>query len=123
MGADLNRLQKESDTLTGRVTEAACWAHARRKIHDVHVRTPSALTEEALKRIGELYAIEADIREMPAERRLAERQLKTKALLNHWKTGCVKSENPVATLRAGKSVHLCTEPVASVDVLRRRWLG
>ncbi|NAI20870.1 transposase [Escherichia coli] len=46
----------------GRITEAACWAHARRKIHDVHVRTPSALTEEALKRIGELYAIEAEIR-------------------------------------------------------------
>ncbi|WP_146760291.1 transposase, partial [Shigella sp. FC3196] len=23
----------------GRITEAACWAHARRKIHDVHVRT------------------------------------------------------------------------------------
>ena len=55
--------------------------YARRKIHDVHIRTPSALTEEALKRIGELYAIEADIRGMPAEQRLAERQLKTKALL------------------------------------------
>ncbi|MCP2006285.1 UNVERIFIED_ORG: transposase [Buttiauxella agrestis ATCC 33320] len=38
----------------GRITEAACWAHARRKIHDVHVRTPSALTEEALKRISHL---------------------------------------------------------------------
>ncbi|BBA64533.1 putative transposase IS66 family protein [Escherichia coli] len=63
------------------VTEAACWAHARRKIHDVHVRTPSALTEEALKRIGELYAIEAEIRGMTAEQRLAERQLKTKPLL------------------------------------------
>jgi transposase len=45
----------------GQITEAACWAHARRKIHDVHVRTPSALTEEALKRIGELYAIENGI--------------------------------------------------------------
>ncbi|WP_078322844.1 IS66 family transposase [Escherichia coli] len=65
----------------GRITEAACWAHARRKIHDVHVRTPSALTEEALKRIGELYAIEAEIRGMTAEQRLAERQLKTKPLL------------------------------------------
>lgn len=32
------------------------------KIHDVHVRTPSVLTEEALKRIGELYAIESEIR-------------------------------------------------------------
>ncbi len=45
----------------GGITEAACWAHARRKIHDVHVRIPSALTEEALEQIGQLYAIEADI--------------------------------------------------------------
>ncbi|EKO1034750.1 IS66 family transposase [Escherichia coli] len=65
----------------GRITEAACWAHARRKIHDVHVRTPSALTEEALKRIGELYAIEAEIRGMTAEQRLAGRQQKAKPLL------------------------------------------
>ncbi|ECI3497666.1 IS66 family transposase, partial [Salmonella enterica subsp. salamae] len=74
--AGFNELYRE-----GHIKEAACWAHARRKIHDVHVRTPSALTDEALKRIGELYAIEADIRGMPAEQRLAERQLKTKALL------------------------------------------
>ena len=66
----------------GRITEAACWAHARRKIHDVHVRTPSALTEEALKCIGELYAVEAEIRGMLAEQRLAERQRKTKPLLS-----------------------------------------
>lgn len=65
----------------GRITEAACWAHARRKIHDVHIRTPSALTEEALRQIGQLYAIEADIRGMPTEQRLAERQRKTKPLL------------------------------------------
>ena len=66
-----------STSCTGisRITEAACWAHARRKIHDVHVRTPSALTEKALKRIGELYAIEAEIR--GRRQRLAERQLKT----------------------------------------------
>lgn len=65
----------------GRITEAACWAHARRKIHDEHTRTPSALTEEALKRIGELYAIEAEIRGMSAEQRLAERQQKAKLRL------------------------------------------
>ncbi|WP_164724150.1 IS66 family transposase, partial [Escherichia coli] len=41
----------------------------------------SALTEEALEQIGQLYAIEADIRGMPAEQRLAERQRKTKPLL------------------------------------------
>lgn len=60
--------------------EAACWAHARRKIHDVHVRTPSALTEEALRQIGQLYAIEADIKGMPAEQRLAERQRSVRCL-------------------------------------------
>lgn len=43
----------------GCITEAACMAHARRKIHDVHVRTPTDITTEALKRIGKLYAIEA----------------------------------------------------------------
>ncbi len=48
---------------------------------DAYVRTPSALTEEALRQIGQLYAIEADIKGMPAEQRLAERQRKTKPLL------------------------------------------
>lgn len=61
--------------------EAACWAHARRKIHDVQVRTPSVLTEEALKRIGELYTVEAEIRGMQTEQRLAERQQKAKPQL------------------------------------------
>lgn len=37
-------------------------AHARRKIHDVHAREPTDITTEALQRIGELYAIEAEVR-------------------------------------------------------------
>ncbi|HCT6157523.1 TPA: IS66 family transposase [Escherichia coli] len=80
-GINDNLLFKWRQYRNGQITEAACWAHARRKIHDVHVRTPSALTEEALKRIGELYAIEAEIRGMPAKRRLAERQQKAKPRL------------------------------------------
>lgn len=43
----------------------------------MHIRTPSDTSEEALKRIGLLYAIEADIKGMQAGQRLAERQLKT----------------------------------------------
>ncbi len=58
----------------GCITEAACMAHARRKIHDVHIRTPTDVTTEALKRIGELYAIEAEIRGSPADERLAARK-------------------------------------------------
>jgi transposase len=48
-------------------------AHARRKIHDVHVRHPTAVTTVALNRIGALYAIESEIRGNPAEERLSVR--------------------------------------------------
>ncbi|HFW5393681.1 TPA: IS66 family transposase [Salmonella enterica subsp. enterica serovar Waycross] len=65
----------------GRVTEAACMAHARRKIHDVHVRHPTAITTEALNRIGELYGIESEIRGSPAEERLAVRKIRTVPLM------------------------------------------
>ncbi|EMZ89332.1 transposase IS66 family protein, partial [Escherichia coli 2722950] len=47
----------------------------------MHVRTPSALTEEALKRIGELYAIEAEIRGLSAEQRLAARKARAAPLM------------------------------------------
>ena len=47
----------------------------------MHARTQPAPMEEALRRIGELYAIETNVRGMPAKLRLAERQLKTKQLL------------------------------------------
>ena len=59
---------------SGRITEAACMAHARRKIHNVHARAPTDITTEALQRIGELYAIEAEVRGCSAEQRLATRK-------------------------------------------------
>ncbi len=65
----------------GPLTEAACWAHARRKIHDVYVGTKSATAEEALKRIIELYTIEDEIRGRPESERLAARQSRSKPLL------------------------------------------
>ncbi|HYS87247.1 MAG TPA: IS66 family transposase [Bradyrhizobium sp.] len=53
----------------GRILEAGCWAHVRRKFYDIHVNQPSPLAAEALRRIGELYAIEKDIRgRLPEER-------------------------------------------------------
>ena len=55
------------------VTEAACWAHARRNFFDVHAATQSPLALEALQRIAALYAIEATIRGQPPDARLAAR--------------------------------------------------
>lgn len=65
----------------GPLTEAACWAHARRKIHDVYISTRTATVEEALKRIGELYAIEEAIPGLLAAERLSARQSRSKPLL------------------------------------------
>ncbi len=45
---------------SGRITEAACMAHARRKIHYVHARVPTDITTEALQLV-KLYAIEAEV--------------------------------------------------------------
>lgn len=70
-------------------------AHARRKIHDVHVRTPTDITAEALRRIGELYAIEAEIRGSPADERLAVRKVQTVPLMQSmydWIQGQMKGK-------------------------------
>lgn len=56
-------------------------AHARRKIHDVHARVPTDITTEALQRIGELYAIEAEVRGCTAEQRLATRKARAAPLM------------------------------------------
>jgi transposase len=63
------------------IQEAACWAHARRGFYDLHQATNSPVANEALERIGALYAIEAQIRgESPAQRRAA-RQARAGPLL------------------------------------------
>lgn len=65
-----------------RILEAACMAHARRKFHDVHVANGSPIAEEALRRIGELYDIEREIRGQSAQYRQAVRQQRAQPLLD-----------------------------------------
>jgi hypothetical protein len=50
---------------TGRIVEAACWAHVRRKFFDA--ATASPIAKEALDRIGQLYAVEQTINGSPAD--------------------------------------------------------
>ena len=69
------------------VTEAACWAHVRRKFFDVHKATQSPLAHEALQRIAALYAIEATIRGSQPLIRLQVRQQRAAPLfetLRQW---------------------------------------
>ena len=80
--AGYNRLTK-SKRKGSPIELAYCWAHARRKLYDVaknstapplrHARACPAgqrIAEEGLKRIAELYRIEADIKGQSAEARL-----------------------------------------------------
>jgi transposase len=66
---------------TGLVTEAACWAHVRRKFFDVHAATDSPIAKEALDRIGALYKIESDIRGHSPDERQRYRREQTMPLL------------------------------------------
>ena len=73
--AGFDRLFNESDPQHP-IKEAACWAHVRRKFYDIHQATQSPLALEALTRIGELYAIEEQIRGQPPDARQQVRALR-----------------------------------------------
>jgi transposase len=65
---------------------AACWAHTRRKFQEVHQATGSPIAAEALRRIAELYAVEARIRGRSAELRRVVRQELARPLVGSLKT-------------------------------------
>ena len=66
----------------GRILEAGCMAHARRKFHDLYAARPTELNTEALRRIGALYDIEAGIRGQPPDVRRRVRQEAARPLLD-----------------------------------------
>ncbi len=69
------------------VTELACLAHCRRKFFDLHAAGGHPVADEALRRISELYAIEAQARDRDVAARLALRQqesLPKLAALHNW---------------------------------------
>ena len=69
----------------GKIQEAACWAHARRKFYDLQVAHKSAVAAEALERIAALYAIEKEIQGRSPEERRALRNERSRPLLESLK--------------------------------------
>jgi hypothetical protein len=70
----------------GNIQLAACWAHARRKFYEVQEATGSPIAAEALRRIAELYIIEAAIRGQTADARQAARLARSLPLVAAMKT-------------------------------------
>ena len=66
-----NRLY-EPGRQPGPILEAACWAHARRKLYEL-AATKAPIAAEAVRRIDRLFAVERDIAGLSAEARLTAR--------------------------------------------------
>lgn len=79
----------QADAFTGynrlyrgaKVREAACLAHLRRKIFDVHDAQPTGLSTTAMAGIQAIYQIEDEIRGLPPSERLAARRTRTRPLI------------------------------------------
>jgi transposase len=102
--AGYNALYAE-DRAVGRITEAGCWSHARRKLWDIHVRQhklAGTLAHQALQRIGELYKVEAEIQGRPPDHRRRVRRQRTAPLLKelrdwmHATLAQVSAKSPMA---------------------------
>ena len=60
---------------SGDIREVACMAHVRRKFVDVHKAQGSAIADEAIRRIAELYAVEKEARGSPPDDRVELRRV------------------------------------------------
>jgi transposase len=69
----------------GGIKEVACWAHVRRKFHDLYEAHQSPIAKEALERIGALYGIEREIRGRPPDERKKIRNERARPLLDDLK--------------------------------------
>lgn len=75
----------DTQRVGGPVTLALCWSHFRRRFYEIAKGGNAPIASEALERIGRLYEIETDIRHRDAETRRAERQARTRPLVEELK--------------------------------------
>jgi transposase len=96
----------------GPITEAACWAHGRRKLFKLAEVARAPLAAEAVRRIDAIFAAERAINGLPAERRLAVRQQRIAPLV-------AELEGWMREQRARMSRH--AEVGKAMDYMLTRW--
>lgn len=77
--AGYNRLLKRP---TQDIRLAYCWAHARRKLHEVARTGTTPIADEGLRKITALYRIEKELRGQNPEARLTARQARSKPIID-----------------------------------------
>jgi transposase len=80
----------------GAITLVFCWAHVRRKFYELYVGQNQPIATEALARINQLYAIEAEIRGSSAEVRRRVRQARAKPLVEALKPWLEEKQGQVS---------------------------
>ncbi len=75
---------------------AYSWAHARRKLIEITRNGSAPIAEEGVRRIGELYRIEAELRGLPSEARLAQRRERSAPLITDIRTSLTHHRGRVA---------------------------
>src|SRR5690606_20015346 len=87
---------------SGDIREVACMAHVRRKFVDVHRAQGSAIADEAIARIAQLYGIEKEARGAPPDRRVEIRQAKGAPIFDdleiwlHAQSPTISGKSPLA---------------------------
>ncbi len=77
-------------------------AHVRRKFVDVHRAQGSAIADEAIGRIAQLYSVEKEARGLPPDRRVEIRQEKAKPIFDdleawlHLRLPSISGKSPLA---------------------------
>jgi hypothetical protein len=96
----------------GPITEAACWAHGRRKLFVLAEAAKAPLAIEAVRRIDAIFALEREITGRSAAARLAARQTHVAPLVAELETW-MRSE------RARLSRHAAV--AKAMDYMLKRW--
>lgn len=97
--AGYNRLLKPGHNISKpghNISLAYCWAHARRKLVEITRTGPAPIAKDGVKRIGELYHIEADIRGFDPAARLAVRQERSAPIISDFEAWLTQHRARVA---------------------------
>jgi transposase len=78
------------------VTLAYCWAHARRKLHDITQSGAAPIAQEGLAQIQALYRIEKDLRGQAIDQRRAARQEHSKPIIDAFEIWLAQSRARVS---------------------------
>ncbi len=68
------------------ITEAGCWAHARRKFFEHYQASANPTAKQALEGIRELYKLERKIKHRPPDKRRQWRQRYARPWLNEFRS-------------------------------------